>query len=478
MGAEQHAERAWNVAIRAAKAEKLEIAVYDDIGTGWLFGEGFGAKDFLAKLRSAPKAQEIDLRVNSNGGVVDDARAMVNLLGERAAAGVKITGYVDGIAASSASFLLTAAHRVVMPSNAFLMIHEVRGGVRGRAQDLESAAEVFRKTNEQLAEAYAAASERRGKKKSKADYLAKMASGDFYLTAEEAVDWGLADAVAEPLKVAASLAALDLLPENAPEALRGAPYLTLAARDLEPDKSVTPPSAPAPVAPIDSQPSAPAAAATTPAAHGQENNPMTIAKAILTVLALNDEADESAVVTAINKLKNSAKTGAEIETLLGATGAAAVGAVRGLQAAQEDIQTLNDEVAKQKVRNARRDFESALAKGFDPKERKLTPANAQRYKDKFEAALNVDQTDSRAVAAAADKASEIVEDLNGFLKVATRVPTGISNGGPEGSPAGGPMQFNGKSFEAMTGHQRAELKKHNVDLYNAMREDALDRGAI
>src|SRR6185436_14957765 len=100
-------ERTWNVAIRAKGEEALEIAVYDIIGKDF-FGEGISSKDLLAKLRSAPKAKTIDLRVNSIGGLVDEAKAMVNLLHERAAAGVEITGWVDGLAASSAAYLLTA----------------------------------------------------------------------------------------------------------------------------------------------------------------------------------------------------------------------------------------------------------------------------------------------------------------------------------------------------------------------------------
>lgn len=465
-------ERRWTVAMRTVAASNtLEIAIYDQIGKDWLFGEGFSAGDFLAKLRAAPAAKAIDLRVNSNGGLIDDAKAMVNLMGERASAGVAITGFVDGMAASSASYLLTAAHRVVMPSNAFMMLHEARAGQRGRASDMEAAADFLRRTNDQLAEAYAAASARRGKNKTKADYLAAMASGDVYLTASEAVDWGLADEQVAALQVAASLCDISTLPENAPELLRAAPYVVRAQVTPPPTEPATPPApqpppVPPPVPPIN-----------------QEDPPMAFSKLVLAALSITDEAvDDTGVVAAINKLKTSAKIGGEIEQLLGATGQGAVGAVRALQATQEAHATLNIEVSKLKVVNARRDFDGALAKGLDQKDRKLTPAMAKRYRDKFDAALKVDDAgDAAAVASAADKASEVVEDLVGFLAVANRISTGVAaqgGGSGGGENLGGPMTFNGKAFEAMNGVERKSLKDQNPELYTEMREDAVARKAI
>jgi len=185
-------KNSWSFRVEAKAQGDIEIAVYDIIGKSF-FGDGVSAKDVLDSVRKSPNAKRITLRVNSIGGVVDDARAMVNILRERAAAGVEIVAYVDGIAASSASYLLTAASRVIMPANAFLMFHQARTGVMGNASQMTNAAEFLRKTNEQLAEGYAAASARRGKNKTKADYLAAFDKGDTYLTAAEAIDWGLAD---------------------------------------------------------------------------------------------------------------------------------------------------------------------------------------------------------------------------------------------------------------------------------------------
>jgi ATP-dependent protease ClpP protease subunit len=242
------ASRGWTLALRSKDTDTIEISIYDDIGE--FFGEGFGAKEFLARLRAAPEAKTIALRINSAGGVVDDAKAMVNLLAERISAGVLVEAYIDGMAASSASYLTTVATRVVMPANAFLMLHEASAMSWGRASDMDTTADLLRKTNDQLASAYASASKRRGKDKSKADYLTALAKGDLYLTADEAIAWGLADERIEPVKQVAHRANIASL-GSAPEGLRAAPYVVMAQQSPMPPELTTEPEPvqPAPVAP-------------------------------------------------------------------------------------------------------------------------------------------------------------------------------------------------------------------------------------
>jgi ATP-dependent protease ClpP protease subunit len=233
--------RNWNVALRAQANDTLEIAVFDVIGKGF-FGDGVDSKDVLARLRAAPKAKTINLRVNSIGGLVGEAKAMVNLLAERSAAGVEIVAYVDGLAASSAAYLLTAADRVVMPSNTFQMIHGVRGTIRGQAEELAEAALFMQRENEQLAEAFAAASARRGKKKTKEDYLAIFASRkDMYFDADKAIEWGLADEKREAAtQIAAILADVSHTEmDGAPGALFKAGFVSISGEPyISPGPSV------------------------------------------------------------------------------------------------------------------------------------------------------------------------------------------------------------------------------------------------
>jgi ATP-dependent protease ClpP protease subunit len=463
------AERSWNVALRAQGADALELAVYDVIGQDFWTGEGITSKDVLAKLREAPKAKKIDLRVNSVGGLVDEAKAMVNLLAERASAGVEIVGWVDGLAASSAAYLLTAAKRVVMPANAFQMIHGVRGGVRGTVEDIEAGAALMHRTNDQLAEAFAAASARRGKGKTKGDFLAAFAKGDLYLDADEAIAWGLADEKLEAVKLAACLADLSSF-EDVHPALLNAPFVTL--------NGVAPTRAPAPQ-PI--TPPGPVVPAVKPN-NGQEKN--TMSKAVLNLVAIAtclgftaeaaEQADEETVIKSINKLKTSAAIGTEIEQLLGQSGRAAVGAVKALKDAQEAHVALQADVANLKIVNARRDFETIRDQGL--KDRKLVPATAKYETERFDAVLKDEKLSADLRAA---KAVEIAEELKGRLAVAPRVvasgafPPPVSGGGESG-----PVLHNGKAFEAMNGSERKRLKDENPELYNTMREDAVARGAV
>lgn len=242
------AEKSWTVALRSTGADTLEIGIYDFIGES-IFGEGVTAKAVLAQLRAAPAAKSITMRINSSGGDVDDAKAMINLLADRKANGVRVEAIIDGMAASAASYITTVADKVTMPSNAFLMFHQARTGRMGNASDMLSASELLTRVNEQLAEGYAAASARRGKEKTKADYLAEMAKGDRYLSADEAIEWGLADEKTEPLKAVACLADISQL-VGAPVALIEAPYVAheapvapavvaVVARPLDPARAHT-----------------------------------------------------------------------------------------------------------------------------------------------------------------------------------------------------------------------------------------------
>lgn len=198
--------------------------------------------------------------------------------------------------------------------------------------------------------------------------------------------------------------------------------------------------------------------------------------AIATVLGLSAEvaaaADESTITNEIKKLRASAKVGGDIEALVGASGPAALGAVRALKAANEANAELGTEVAKLKVVNARRDFEIARDQGL--KDRKLTPAVAKLYTERFENCLKDEaiEPDARA-----ERAAAVGQDLTGFLAVAPRVVS-VSLQQPTLANAAGAMQHGGKAFEAMTGPERKALKDENPELYASMREDALERGAV
>lgn len=467
------AEKSWTVALRAPTAEKLEISVYDIIGDSF-FGDGVSAKDVLAKLSAAPKATEITLRVNSVGGVVDDAKAMINLLAERRAQGAKVLGFVDGIAASSASYLLTVCDHVTVASNAFVMFHQARTGRMGNAREMAETADMLTRVNDQLAEGYATASARRGKNKPKTAFLEAMDRGDTYLDADQAIEWGLADAKSEPLKAVAALADINGL-ESAPDALRGAAYVA-SARQAAPvisvsvsspidakalaaavqaavEQALEPETTPDPVVQDDPKPSP-----TT----GKEDPIMAFPKSILTVLALDESATEEAIVSAIVALKSEPQTnaaasrvGLEIERIVGAVGAEAIGAVRALKADQERLVTVSAELAQTKASLSRNAFDTAIKSGRDAK--KLTPHATKDFTARFDAAL-----------AKGESGDDVVSELQGFIRLAAPFATEARQ---VATPGEGGLLYNGKTYAQMTFRERGKLADSDPDLWRQMKTD-------
>ena len=167
-----------------------EISIYDEIGA-----YGVSAKAFLADLGKLPDKAPLMLRLNSPGGSVFDAVAIYNALTRHAG---NVTVSIDGIAASAASYIAMAGDEIIMPENAFLMIHDPSGMVMGTAVDMRSMAEALDKIGASLLRGYAAKSGKAEKD------IAKLMARETWLDATEALEMGFADTMAAPVKMAAS----------------------------------------------------------------------------------------------------------------------------------------------------------------------------------------------------------------------------------------------------------------------------------
>lgn len=175
-------------AIRA-RGTGAEVAIYDEIGA-----YGVSAKGFLAELGALPEGTPVDLRLNSPGGSVFDAVAIHNALKRHEGT---VTVWIDGIAASAASYIAMAGDEIVMPENAFLMIHDPSGLVMGTAEDMRAMAEALDKVKGSLVAGYAAKSGR-----TPGEVSALMAS-ETWFDAADAVAQGFADRLIEPVRIAA-----------------------------------------------------------------------------------------------------------------------------------------------------------------------------------------------------------------------------------------------------------------------------------
>jgi ATP-dependent protease ClpP protease subunit len=183
-----------------AKADQktAEISIYDEIGY-W----GVTAKQFIGDLK-AVDATTIKLAINSPGGAVFDALAIYNALRQHPAA-VEVT--IMGVAASAASVIAMAGDTIVMPENAFMMIHNPLNMAYGNADDLREMADVLDKIGASLIGIYA---KRTGLPD---DEIKALLDAETWLNAEEAVTKGFADELQAELKVAAAFD-MERLPEN------------------------------------------------------------------------------------------------------------------------------------------------------------------------------------------------------------------------------------------------------------------------
>lgn len=191
---------------------EVEIFLYDQIVSSEDEAEWWGGvapESFVRAVYGVDKNATIHLRVNCPGGSVFAARAMEQALRDHKG---KVVVHIDGLAASAATFIAMAGDEVVMAKGALFMIHKAWTGMWGNAEDLRKEADLLDKIDGTLAETYA---DKTGK--SVEDIGAWMAA-ETWFTAQEAVEAGFADSIAESEPKAKTDAWNLSAYENAPKA--------------------------------------------------------------------------------------------------------------------------------------------------------------------------------------------------------------------------------------------------------------------
>lgn len=137
--------------------------------------------------------KDIHLYINSPGGSVSAGLAIYDMM---QFVKCDVATYCMGMAASMGSLLLTAGtkgKRYALP-NSRVMIHQPHlggGGIGGQVTDIEIHAKELVRTKEKLTNVYVKHTGR------DFDYLAKTMERDYYMSAEEAKEFGLIDTVVE-----------------------------------------------------------------------------------------------------------------------------------------------------------------------------------------------------------------------------------------------------------------------------------------
>ena len=145
-------------------------------------------------LQNEKKNEDISFYINSPGGYVSSTMAIYDTMQFLEC---DVATYCIGIAASGAALLLAGgspAKRFILP-HAKVMIHQPAGEIGGQAADIEIAAREVLKDKATLIELIAKHS------KKTAEQILQDIERDRYLSAPEAVEYGLVDEVlAAPVK--------------------------------------------------------------------------------------------------------------------------------------------------------------------------------------------------------------------------------------------------------------------------------------
>ena len=142
----------------------------------------------LLYLEAQDPDKDIQLYINSPGGSVTDGMAIYDTMQY-----VKcdVSTICVGMAASMGAFLLSSGakgKRIALP-NAEIMIHQPSAGTKGKVTDMEIDVEHFLRIKRNLNEILA---ENTGKT---ADEIKDVSERDNWMTAQEALDFGLIDKI-------------------------------------------------------------------------------------------------------------------------------------------------------------------------------------------------------------------------------------------------------------------------------------------
>jgi len=175
-------ERSWDVYSRLLKDRIIFI------GTPITDGVANAVIAQLLFLQMEDPKKDVHIYINSPGGYLSAGMAIYDTMNFLHC---DVVTYCMGQAASMATILLSAGtkgKRYALP-NSSIMIHQPRGGATGQASDITIAANEILRWRKKLNEILA---------KNTGNDIAKIekdSDRDFYMTAEEAVKYGIVDKV-------------------------------------------------------------------------------------------------------------------------------------------------------------------------------------------------------------------------------------------------------------------------------------------
>lgn len=167
--------------IKNSTETSADLYFYGDIVSSW-WGAWDDTDQYPEKVKDfldEAKGKELNIYVNSGGGSVFAGMAIYNMLKRHE--GNK-TVYVDGLAGSIASVIALAGDRVVIPSNAYMMIHKPWIYSMGNANELREQADMLDKIEEGILNVYS----ENLKEDVDIEEIKEMVNNETWLTGEDA----------------------------------------------------------------------------------------------------------------------------------------------------------------------------------------------------------------------------------------------------------------------------------------------------
>jgi ATP-dependent Clp protease protease subunit len=200
----QNVDKWYNI----VKDEEIpEVFIYDAIGSD-LWEDGVSPKAFVEDIRNLEKDyKEINLRINSPGGYVYDSFSIYNHLVQSS---LKINVYIDGLAASCASFIAMSGDNIYMAEASEIMIHDPWSFAIGDSREFRKEADHLDTIKEKIVNIY------KNKTGLSEEKLNEMMKTETWINAADAKKMGFATEVLEDSKIAACLFDLNIF-DNIPD---------------------------------------------------------------------------------------------------------------------------------------------------------------------------------------------------------------------------------------------------------------------
>jgi ATP-dependent Clp protease protease subunit len=177
--------------------DEADLYLYIEIASWGGGGYAHSAQSFKRELDALGEIKTLNIYINSPGGDVFEGSAIYNML-KRKAKNCALNIYIDGLAASIAS-VIAMAGKVIMPSNAMMMIHNAWCYTAGNSKDLRDTANSLDKIDISIRQTYLNKSGDKLDDETVSDLMDK----ETWLTAQECLDYGLCDEIIAEKQVAA-----------------------------------------------------------------------------------------------------------------------------------------------------------------------------------------------------------------------------------------------------------------------------------